>query len=256
MLWLRFHTRIVDDHKLQTLPDRPINLFRFWANCLCLAKELDQGGALPPIPILCFRLRLSERVVSDALRVLTTDPHKLIDVTDDGFIMHDWEEWQRDGDNAKDRAKRYRDRKRSDRVTSLVTSRTRHAFGSRDALEESKSRVEQNRAEQRDVSSPFSDFAERLYAAHPNRRDRGLAIQYLSEIEGIDSPEVQAAIEAGHALWRNTPEWQKNNGSFAPRLCQWILDKGWLYPPISTLAPPETPVDAYIRKVLSAGGAQ
>lgn len=82
--------------------------------------------------------------------------------------------------------------------------------------------------QQRDTGKSFTgngaDWFEEVYSRHPKKKDRGIAAQYLSEV-AVDPKEFDRV----HLLWCS--EWAKEKSSFAPSLAQWILDKGWKYPP-------------------------
>ena len=75
------------------------------------------------------------------------------------------------------------------------------------------------------------DLFESLYKAHPQgaRKDRGIAERYFVQSigAGVDTSEIIRV----HGLMCATEEWQWKHGAKAPTLAQWLLDKGWKYPP-------------------------
>jgi hypothetical protein len=99
--WIRLYTSVLDDPKIQTLPD---SLFRFWIDCLLLCGL--RGDSLPLTSHCAFRLRISERQVVARRSSLVS--LGLIDETPDGFKMHDWEQYQYDSDSSTGRVKRFR----------------------------------------------------------------------------------------------------------------------------------------------------
>ena len=52
--WFRLYHAVLDDPKVQRLPDR---LFKAWINLLCLGCR--RGGDLPPAGDVAFALRVS-----------------------------------------------------------------------------------------------------------------------------------------------------------------------------------------------------
>jgi len=78
---------------------------------------------------------------------------------------------------------------------------------------------------------PLDEFFEERYRAHPKKRDRTLAEQYMSQIPGIETAETQDEFRRGHDAWIRSEEWRWKNGAKAPTLAQFILDEGWKYPP-------------------------
>jgi len=78
---------------------------------------------------------------------------------------------------------------------------------------------------------PVDEFFEQRYRAHPKKRDRMLAEQYMSQIPGIETAETQDEFRRGHDAWIRSEEWRWKNGAKAPTFAQFILDKSWEYPP-------------------------
>ncbi|TXH44475.1 MAG: hypothetical protein E6Q97_32605 [Desulfurellales bacterium] len=96
--WFRLYRSMVDNAKAQAL--RP-DLFKAWINILCCT---DDEGNVPPIDVLCFKLRRTQPVVAKYISELSTL----------GFIVdnraHDWSEHQYKSDVSTDRVKRFRER--------------------------------------------------------------------------------------------------------------------------------------------------
>lgn len=138
-LWLRLYTEILNDPKVQRLPD---SLFRAYINFLCIAKEYSDNGVLPPKKDIAFFLRCPENSVKkfcDGLKKVG-----LLDEENDSFIIHGWNNRQYDSDNdptANMRKRRQRERDKTPYVTddvtdvSRVTSRTCHENVTRTEIE-------------------------------------------------------------------------------------------------------------------------
>jgi hypothetical protein len=81
------------------------------------------------------------------------------------------------------------------------------------------------------MPSPIPDekqaWVESVCDRHPKVTDRVLseaALVALVQTPGFDGE----AFDDSHLAWCQTDEWREKNGRFAPRLAQWIGDKGYL----------------------------
>lgn len=104
--WFRMHETVIDDPKVQRLPDA---LFKAWVNLLCLACRHD--GTLPPIADVAFALRKSEREVDQLMSKLAAA--ELFDVSETGVTPHNWNGRQYLSDSPNERVKKYRDKRRA-----------------------------------------------------------------------------------------------------------------------------------------------
>jgi hypothetical protein len=88
---------------------------RNWFNLNCIANA--NGGVLPGLDVVAFKLRISESRAAAAVAELVAK--RLFDKRDDGsFVPHDWKDWQfktdaADATNA-DRQKNFRARQREE----------------------------------------------------------------------------------------------------------------------------------------------
>lgn len=81
-----------------------------------------------------------------------------------------------------------------------------------------------------------SDLAESLYGRHPKKAGKVLAQQALTEVLSttLDVPSFARLIDERHAAWCGSPDWRKDGGRFAPKLADWIRNRGWLDDPPET----------------------
>lgn len=108
--WFRVHAEgpssIVDNVKIYELSDK---LFRWlmllWA-CSCRTE-----GWLPPLKSIAFRLRKTEKVVTETVEELVTK--RFIDRFDDGLFIHDWSEHQFNSDSSTERVRKFREQSRN-----------------------------------------------------------------------------------------------------------------------------------------------
>jgi hypothetical protein len=108
--WFRLYDAVLDDPKVQRLPDR---MFKAWINLLCLASR--HGGELPPVQDVAFALRATPQqavLIVDAL-----SSAGLLDRHDDGLRIHAWEARQYQSDGSAARMRRHRARQRAGDVT-------------------------------------------------------------------------------------------------------------------------------------------
>ena len=108
--WFRVYDESVDDPKLQMLSDKQ---HRFLFNCWCMASK--NGGYIPPVPEIAWRLRLPESKVA----ALIADLHErnLLEREADTFTPHNWSNRQFDSDVSTGRVRAFRERQRNSQGT-------------------------------------------------------------------------------------------------------------------------------------------
>lgn len=107
MAWLRLYDDILDEPKIQMLPDQA---FRMLINLWCLAKR-NNGILVDDINSLAFSLRWPAGRVKSTLKILVDTG--LVDACEGGFEPHNWSGRQFESDhNAAERMRRYRARNR------------------------------------------------------------------------------------------------------------------------------------------------
>lgn len=140
--WFRFYNDVVNDPKVQRLPDAQ---FKAWVNLLCLASR--NGGLLPPVQDIAYALRVSEQKVTKLLEQLSE--LGLFDETETGLKPHNWDGRQYKSDTSTERVKRFRERSEKRSETVSVTAPD---------TEQSRAESEQTRA-RGNVSSSVSATA-------------------------------------------------------------------------------------------------
>jgi hypothetical protein len=105
--WWRAYDEALYDEKLQWLP---ADLFKAWFNICCLNSQ--NGGVLPELKVIAFRLRVSELEATNIMdRLIEAD---LIDLHADGTMSpHNWNGRQYKSDVSTPRVKKYRDKRRN-----------------------------------------------------------------------------------------------------------------------------------------------
>lgn len=107
--WFRFYNRVLNDHKVQSLP---AHLFKAWVNCMCIASENEAlRGSLPNIEAVAYALRVTILKADATVSALVAA--RLFEWRNGICYAHDWEEWQFQSDVSTDRVKRFRERLRN-----------------------------------------------------------------------------------------------------------------------------------------------
>jgi uncharacterized protein YdaU (DUF1376 family) len=84
---------------------------------------------------------------------------------------------------------------------------------------------------------PLDERVDRLYRRHPKKKGRPLVESALLEIlQKASEPEgLFAEIDRAHAAWCESADWTKEEGRWAPKLADWLVDQGWTgVPPDAT----------------------
>jgi len=119
--WFRVYDDLVDDPKVQRLDP---SLFKALINLWCLTSA--NGGVLPPIDEIAFKLRITPQKAQRVLDALKAEG--LIEYDETGTHPHNWAGRQHKSDaedpTAPKRMRRYRNKQRNDSVTRPVTLRS------------------------------------------------------------------------------------------------------------------------------------
>lgn len=117
MKWFRFYSEVLHDSKVQTLPPE---MFKHWANLLCLANEGQPRGTLPSIKQVAFVLHVKEDKAKAVLEFLIAE--ELFDRDENGVLTpHNWTKRQHNSDDVNSRVRDHRKRKPPPKSTSDVT---------------------------------------------------------------------------------------------------------------------------------------
>lgn len=77
-------------------------------------------------------------------------------------------------------------------------------------------------------------WIERMYARHPKKKNLPLVQDWCVQAWARFPEPLQQfrEIDRVHALWCATEDWRKKNGNFAPKLDEWLGDRGWTTEPV------------------------
>lgn len=129
--WWRAYDEAVDDPKLILLSDKQ---FRAWFNLCCVCSQ--NGGELPPTPVIAVKLRMTADKAKSAVAELAA--LGLVDVDGDSVTMHNWSGRQFQSDLSTERVKRFRKQKRN---VSPAVSETPPEYRDRSREEEGETRA-------------------------------------------------------------------------------------------------------------------
>ena len=104
--WMKLYNEILDDPKMMTLSDR---LFRRVIECFLLANDHDEGGELPRIDKMAWRLRADPGTLQMELRQIE-EKTGIIQCEDGIWFVPNFTKRQGPMSNA-ERARLWRDRK-------------------------------------------------------------------------------------------------------------------------------------------------
>lgn len=156
-MWLRLYTGIVDDMKVDQLPDRD---FKGWIKILCLAKEGD--GRLPSVEEIAYRLRISQDEAKALTEVLVR--RGLLDEVDNALMPHNWNGRQFQSDVSTERVKRFRNGQRNVSETANETPPEQSRDRDRAETEQRESR----RARATTHTHCDEDYLEELQRKYPD----------------------------------------------------------------------------------------
>lgn len=237
MAWLRLYDDLLDNPKIQRLPDKA---FRGLINLWCVAKRHD--GIIPlDIGVLIFALRLSEGKVRELLQTLLSAG--LIERDAEGYIPHQWTEHQYQSDvTAAERMKRYRERNKDRNVTrNALQKMSRNS----DVLEQRQSTETETETPKpphasRSVLNGSKELFEAFYQVYPLHKARRAAEKaYVSALKRT-TPE---AILAGARRYADDPA---RKPDFTKHPASWLNADGWLD---ETEITPETSTDLALKRI-------
>lgn len=183
--WFRFYDSVVDDPKVQHLPDAA---FRAWVNLMCVASK-NGGYFSTDLKDISFALRVTQSKARDLLQVLQSA--NLIERFETEWVPHNWSTRQYASDSSAERMRRHRAAK----VTVDVTSHVQKS----DAVDtdSEQNRTEQNRDEEEDARDLLTRICTILRVdlkANPERITWFRQVQEMLR-DGLDSARIIAATE-------------------------------------------------------------
>lgn len=223
--WFRFYDEVVDDPKVQKLPDR---LFKSWVNFMCIAnKNTSNRGALPPIDDVAYRLHCTTSKAESVLAELVKAG--LFEWRDGVAYCHNWNNRQFQSDSSTARVHKFRQAHRN-------VSETLHETFRNAESETDQSRTEQSRTEEPPLppSGPATvseaDFSysaefESFWVDYPKKTGKGAAYKAWKKLR--PSQSLQSAISSAIAKQKRSRQWLNENGRYIPNPATWLNERRW-----------------------------
>lgn len=197
--WIRLHTELLNSKKVQTLAP---HLFKILINIWCIAAEKD--GVLPEADDFEWRLKQTGLTASSAKTAISSLLDKgFLDRDGDVITVHDFSYWQffEKAGASTERSRRFRERLELQKAASAP-------------------------AASEAAPAADSEWAAAAISRHPKKTDRVLAEHALCELAAAPGFDP-AAFDDVHRAWCATDQWREQNGRFAPKLANWIEDRGY-----------------------------
>lgn len=229
MEWFRFWNNTLNSLKVQRLPGET---FKFWVNLLCLVSQGDTKGSVPDRDEIEFALRVKNDKVSVHINLLI-EAGLLEDMGEGGLMIHDWEEWQPQGDDPAERMRRYRERKRNvssnGSVAQPLRNAKRNARRNSDVIDKDTDTDTDTETEKDDNPLPPSRgnvvVSSSIEDEPPEFPDALTTIVTVQSGEHSFS-EHEARKIWGH-LWRTWKDTRLCYGFYEKQ--RWCSVQGWLY---------------------------
>jgi hypothetical protein len=209
--WFRFYDEVVDDPKVQRLPDR---LFKAWINVMCIAnKSSHSKGILPPVQDIAFRLHISEAKTETIITELIKAG--LIECAGSVLSCHNWTGRQFQSDVSTDRVKRFRNAKRNVSETQ--------SGNAPDQIRPDPPMVPPQKSSS--IKKEYSDEFERFWLSYPRHAGKGAAFKAWQKIK--PSLAMQEIILQAVEKQKQSRQWIKQSGEFIPHASTWLNESRW-----------------------------
>lgn len=246
MRWFRFHGEALENPKIQKLRGE---LFKAWVNLMCLACE--DGGRLPNVADIAFRLRMNEKKALEMRTELVV--LQLVDEAEGCFIIHDWEKWQFNQDVSTERVKRFRERslKRNGNGNGTVSASVSVLSS---VSESGKGSGENSLAGEIEVrkfelDARYSGFYALRDAWPEHNRvgeDEAARLWIMCVDAGTIKPNSEDVLE-GLTRWKDSQLWADG---YIHSMARWMREKMWKDNPLKYAAP--TPKKTKLQQMMDS----
>jgi hypothetical protein len=202
--WFRVYTDSSRHPKIRRLSDR---LHRFWFDCLCLCGE--NGGVLPSVEDIACYLSIKEIKAAEWLNELRIA--RLIDETEEGLVMHNWNERQFRSDVSTKRVRAFR--KRHETVSETAPDTDTEQIQNR--TEQTQIACVPKRVSASDLTGTAGRHFEAFWDRYPRKQRRDFACsQYLSLVTAAIEEQVFVCLgryllsdEVARGVIQNPDKW-------------------------------------------------
>lgn len=216
MKWFRMYDELLDDPKVQKLPDAA---FRCWVNLLCLANRGKPRGRIRQDDI-SYALRMDEKRTDKMVAYFLE--HDLLEWDGEYLAPHGWDSRQFASDNVTERSRQHRSNAaRNGNATLQATGKRRPQRQSTETDSEAENPPNPPLGgtwESEDQA--FDAFWEHVVRKEPSRSKAREAWDKARQKAGAD------AIFAGLLRW--LPAWEHvEDGTKIPHITTWLNQERW-----------------------------
>lgn len=232
--WAKLWIETLDDPKVARLPD---SSWRRFFECILLAKELDEGGYLPSIADIAWRLRKDETSVNDDMSRLALAG--LVEIADDGrWFVTNFDKRQSKMSDA-ERQRRYRENNAPSRLNDVritkhntnryakVTNRNTETETEKETeteVESGRSRAPKPQPSMTTNLHPAIKAMQQVTSYWPGEVAHPVIIEKLG-----DTPNIKA-LERAYQLWISRGYNPKNFDGIGEWYRELARDIAWMPP--------------------------
>lgn len=210
--WFRLYDEVVDDPKVQLLPDR---LFKAWINFMCIASKNDPRGTLPRIEDIAYRLHLPVSKATSLLNELIQAG--LFDCDQGKHRSHNWDSRQFQSDVSTERVKRFRERSRN------VTDNVPETADETDQIQIQNTDTESETDTDTEGAVKYAPDFETFWAVSTKRGSKLEAFKVWKQLR--IGPHLGAQVKSAMLKWMQSEQWQDETKQ--PHVCRWLKRRGW-----------------------------
>lgn len=230
MAWLKIDDRVRTHPKIADAGPAAAWLW-FCGICYCREHLTDGVIRRSAVGTLAMNLPSPLKHAQKLVAVGLWEPHA------DGFLVHDFLDWNPSRAEVMSLRDKERDKKRTQRGTDAGLTGERapardHA-GDAGLGSLSGSRVLGSAAEEN--PDPDSAAFDRFWQAYPNRKAKAAALKAWQKL--APDAVLEAEIVAALAWQTRQPSWLKDGGAFVPHAATWLNQRRWEDEPSAASAP-------------------
>lgn len=230
--WFRVYVQLFSNPKVGTAVAKHGECLG-WRLVGLWALASASAGYLPSdINYIAFWLRISADEATLTIDRLKSE--RLIDETDRGLKIHDWDTWQFTSDSSTARVWAHRDnKKRSGRESETLPETFHETEVQRSSNGPNRTDTKQSREEHTLARDVTSIGLHQFLAAYPKKTKRDAAARAYISI--VDSREDHESLMAGLNRWIESDQWKRSidsdGGRFIPDPDKFIMERRWLDEP-------------------------
>ena len=220
--WTKLWYEVLDDPKMGRLSDHQ---WRRFFEFIMVAGECDNGGYLPSVADLAWRMRTAEDDILASLQSLSAEPFNLITLTPDGdWLITNFAKRQ-DADSNADRQRRYRERKHK---AAYYGNDLRNDNVTKGNTDKDKDKEEEGAKNPPPAPTPFGDYGLRVFNkvtgmfSIPDTEKVIPALEGLYYQYGKDEDKLITYLKPFYQAW--IARKNKNGRTYSKTRCGWLYE--------------------------------